>query len=67
MLWLKLYPPGEKEGHEQGTFLELEILRPTTLRIHVNKPTRHDVLVGLDADKRVVKAVRSDAINRSEV
>lgn len=61
MLWVKLYVPGARVEYPEGTSLDIEVTEPTTLRVLVGKSSRREIRVGLDADERVVRAVRSNA------
>lgn len=61
MLWVKLYTPGARDEYPDGTSLDITVLEPTTLRVFVDKSSRREIRVGLDADKSVVKAFRSNA------
>ncbi len=61
MLWVKLYVPGARTEYPEGTSLDIEVREPTRLRIFVDKSSRREIRVGLDADERIVKAYRSNA------
>lgn len=61
MLWVKLYVPGARMEYPEGTSLDIEVREPTKLRIFVDKSSRREIRVGLDADESIVKASRSNA------